>query len=45
MKYRGFTIEMERDGSYSVYHYAYHYLGNFKTAEEARKSIDWRMGA
>ena len=42
INYRGFSIEQERDGSYSIYNFGY-VAGHFKTVEEAKKSVDWRM--
>lgn len=39
--YRGFSIEQERDGTFSLYCFGY-VAGNFKTLEEAKKNADWR---
>jgi hypothetical protein len=40
--YRGFSIEQERDGTFSIFRFGY-VAGNFKTSEAAKKNIDWRM--
>jgi hypothetical protein len=42
MSYRGFTIEQERDGSYSIFNLGY-VAGHFSTIEAAKENIDWRM--
>lgn len=42
MTYRGFSIEQERDGSYSIFHFGY-VAGHFGTIEAAKKNIDWRV--
>ena len=42
MSYRGFTIEQERDGSYSIFNPGY-VAGRFSTIEAAKENIDWRM--
>lgn len=39
--YRGFSIEQERDGSYSVYRFGY-ISGHHKNIEVAKKDVDWR---
>jgi hypothetical protein len=40
-KYRGFSIEQERDGSFSIFRFGY-VAGNFLTVEAARNDIDRR---
>jgi len=40
MAYRGYTIEKERDGSFSVYHPVYHYIRNLKTEQACKQHID-----
>lgn len=40
--YRGFSIEIERDGSYSIFRFGY-VAGHFKTVDAAKKNIDWRL--
>jgi hypothetical protein len=42
MSYRGFTIEHERDGSYSIFNLGY-VAGHFSTIQAAKENIDWRM--
>ena len=42
MSYRGFTIEQERDGSYSIFNRGY-VAGHFSTIQAAKENIDWRM--
>jgi hypothetical protein len=42
--YRTFSIEQETDGTFSVYGNGGYIRGNLKTAEQARKDIDWRVG-
>ena len=42
MNYRGFTIEQERDDSYSIFNPGY-VAGHFSTIEAAKENIDWRM--
>jgi hypothetical protein len=42
MSYRGFTIEQERDGSYSIFNLGY-VAGHFSTIQAAKENIDWRM--
>jgi hypothetical protein len=42
MSYRGFTIEQERDGSYSIFYRSY-VAGHFSTIQAAKENIDWRM--
>jgi hypothetical protein len=42
MSYRGFTIEQERDGSYSIFNLDY-VAGHFSTIQAAKENIDWRM--
>ncbi len=42
--YRGFSIEQERDGSFSIFRFGY-IRGNLKTIEDAKKDIDWRREA
>lgn len=42
--YRGYSIEQETDGSFSVYGIGGYIRGQLKTADEARKDIDWRRG-
>ncbi len=39
--YRGFSIEQENNGTFSLYNLGY-VAGGFKTAEEAKKNADWR---
>ena len=41
INYRGFSIEQERDGSFSIFNFGY-LAGGFKTVEAARENIDWR---
>ena len=41
MDYRGFSIERERDGSFSVFRFGY-ISGNHRTVEAAKKDIDGR---
>jgi hypothetical protein len=41
-KYRGFTIERERDGSYSIYRFGY-VAGHFVTAQAAQLDINRRL--
>lgn len=41
MKYRGYEIDKELDGSFSVYHYGY--MANRKTIEECQKYIDAKL--
>lgn len=41
--YRGFSIEQELDGSFSLFRFGY-VAGHFATIEEAKKSADWRLG-
>jgi hypothetical protein len=43
MTWRAFSIEKERDGTYSLYNLGY-IAGNFKTVEEAKKDADKRRG-
>ncbi len=43
MAYRNFSIEKERDGSFSIFHPVYHYLTNRKTIEECKQYIDWKL--
>jgi hypothetical protein len=43
--YRGFSIEQERDGSFSLFGIGGYISGNFKTIEAARANADWRKGA
>ncbi len=40
--YRGFSIEQERDGSYSIFRFGY-VKGHFATVDAAKQDIDWRM--
>jgi hypothetical protein len=46
VNYRGFSIEQERDGTFSIYRsdWVGYVQGNFRTAEEAQKDIDRRVG-
>ncbi len=39
--YKGFSIEQERDGSYSIFRFGY-VAGHFKTIERAKQEINWR---
>lgn len=41
--YRGYSIEIERDGSYSVFGIGGYLSGHFKTLADAKKDIDWRL--
>lgn len=41
--YRGFSIEQERDGSFSIYRFGY-VAGHFATVQDAQRDIDWRLG-
>lgn len=40
-KYRGFSIEQETDGTYSLYNLGY-VAGGFKTVEAAKQDADKR---
>jgi len=42
MNYRGYSIEKERDGSFSVFGAGGYISGNFKTVTEAKADVDWR---
>ena len=42
MAYRGFSIEQERDGTYSVFRFGY-IRGNLVSIEAAKADIDWRL--
>ena len=40
INYKGYSIEQERDGSFSVFHPVYHYCrGHFKSINEACQYI------
>lgn len=41
-KYRGFSIEQERDGSYSLFRFGY-VAGHFATVEAAKIDADRRL--
>jgi hypothetical protein len=42
INYRGFSIEQETDGTFSVYRFGY-IRGGLKTVEAAKADIDWRV--
>ena len=44
VNYRGFSIEQERDFTFSIFNFGY-VAGGFKTEVEARANVDWRKGA
>lgn len=44
INYRGFSIEQENDGSFSVYRFGY-IRGHLASVEAARKDIDWRVAS
>lgn len=43
INYRSFSIEQERDGSFSLFGIGGYIAGSFKTVEAAKKSADWRL--
>ena len=43
INYRSFSIEQERDGSFSIFGIGGYISGNFKTIEAAKAEVDWRM--
>jgi hypothetical protein len=42
--YRGFSIEQELDGSFSLFGVGGYISGRFVTIEAAMKNADWRRG-
>lgn len=40
--YRGFSIEQENNGTFSLFRFGY-VAGGFKSVEAAKRNADWRL--